>query len=161
MNRPVRKGVSSLVDLALYRHISRRTGRIPQDESPAPPPRLRDSFLDTISTDHPYYDELIDDPVRLGLRMSSSQGDAPQHTVKIYLSTASLVIVPRILLKQWEGQVLEHCGRAALRSITVGKELPTLREVMNADVSSNFQVVCETRILTKSVARVGRADHRR
>lgn len=144
-------GAPSLIDISLHRHVSRRSCRLPQggSSSSVAPPRLRDTFLDTISSDYPFYDEIIDDPMRLGLRTSSAHDHSHHHTIRIYLSTASLIIVPRLLLKQWEGQVHEHCGRGALRCITVGKELLTLEEVMQADVSIRILLAGESPIADK------------
>lgn len=128
--------MATLVDLALHRHLSYRSGRLPEATLGTELPPLHESFLYTLANDHPFYSETIDVHDRDGLRPSSSRDRQRDYQIKIYLSTATLIIVPRLLLKQWQGEIEKHFRKGALKYITVGNDLPSRDEVLKSDVSS-------------------------
>ncbi|KAJ9102438.1 hypothetical protein QFC21_002838 [Naganishia friedmannii] len=53
---------------------------------------------------------------------------------KIYLSCATLVIVPRLLVKQWEGEIVKHFTKGSLKCFSVHQELPSRDEVLASDI---------------------------
>lgn len=127
-----REGVAPLTDLALHRHVSSRSERLPI--SSALPP-LRDSFLHTLAASHPHYYETVGSRDCGGLRALSDRDRHRDDTIKVYLSTATLIIVPRLLLKQWEGEIKKHFVEGALIYIVVERDLPSRDQVMKSDVS--------------------------
>lgn len=129
------KGVPPLANLAMNRHLETRSARISHDGYMDAHPLLRPNFLENFANDAPFYLEYTGNAERGCARTSVKGETRDQETIKIYLSTASLVIVPRLLLKQWEAEIKKHFKQDALKYIVVGENLPSRDEVMRSDVS--------------------------
>jgi hypothetical protein len=55
----------------------------------------------------------------------------------MYLSTATLVVVPKHLVVQWQGEIMKHCKDEAVRVLRVGREWPDVRTLASEyDVSA-------------------------
>ncbi|KAJ9107887.1 hypothetical protein QFC19_002630 [Naganishia cerealis] len=137
----------TLSSLALHRHISCRSTHI--DEALPLPERAREA----LKTDLPFYYQYPEQD--LNCRRSATQSGANQSKSagkKIYLSCASLVVVPRLLVKQWQGEIAKHFEEGSLVYITVGEKLPTKEEVLRSHVSFRFTYMVHPTVLTQLIA---------
>jgi hypothetical protein len=131
----VRIGVPTLSVLAMNRHLTTRAARISHDNPTDAHPLLHPDFLENFATDAPFYLEYTGNKEPDCYRAAISNYGPKPEVKKIYLSTASLIIVPRLLLKQWEAEIKKHFRKDALKYIVVGADLPSRDEVMGCDVS--------------------------
>ncbi|KAJ9121638.1 hypothetical protein QFC22_002258 [Naganishia vaughanmartiniae] len=125
---------TTLADFALHRHLSSRSTNVPASQPL--PVESRNAFDNNL----PFYYKY---PGRdESCRRSTTRpmdGERTSLGKKIYLSCASLVIVPRLLRKQWEGEIDKHFTEGSLKCISVHQELPSRDEVLASDVGSLSQ----------------------
>ena len=64
--------------------------------------------------------------------------DVPE---RVYLSKATLIVVPEILIEQWLQEIEKHVEPGSLSVLKVDGELPSVQKLLEYDVSS-FPVQC-------------------
>ena len=60
--------------------------------------------------------------------------DRPPDIQKIYLANTTLIVVPKMLVDQWEHEVAKHVEESALNVLVVRREMPGIKALMGYDV---------------------------
>ena len=100
--------------------------------------QLPDHLWETLMENHPFYHDFERMPANASPRR---QGIA-RGPRKVYLTSATLVIVPRAILEQWNVEINKHCEGGSIRhlSLDIGakyRPMPSAQELASMyDVSS-------------------------
>jgi hypothetical protein len=85
-----------------------------------------------------------------------------QDTKRIYLANTTLVVVPGILVQQWQHEMEKHLIEGALRVRVIGKEdMPDITELIKYDVSNTVLYGPNCCTVHKLIPPIGPSDGRR
>lgn len=90
------------------------------------------SLLDAVQQNTPFYYHYEDEPLEV-LRASRNRKKSPIPK-KMYLSSATLVIVPPTLYNQWANEINKHCDDSVTGRVykATNRPLPSARELASA-----------------------------
>ncbi|KAF9014155.1 hypothetical protein BDQ17DRAFT_1536631 [Cyathus striatus] len=132
-------------------------------------PDLRTPSGEAIKHNVPFYHHYLEEPTnrerehRAGFSYSYKKSTEGQGPRIMYLSGATLVVVPGNLFSQWAREIVKHCedGRIRVLTLTSGTKMPDVKELAGMydivlmtytryTAEANFSAVQSTSISTRS-----------
>ena len=130
-------GFPSLVEILT--HFIRTSPGLPPGVNESLQERLPDHLWESLMENQPFYHVFE----RMPATMSPRRKPLNRGPRKVYLTSATLVIVPRAILEQWNAEIHKHCEDGSIRHISLdigpkSRPLPSAQTLASMyDVSSN------------------------
>jgi SNF2-related domain len=108
---------------------------------------LPDHLWESIAENHPFYHVFE----RLPASLSSRRRYLDRGPRKVYLTSATLIIVPRAILEQWNSEINKHCEAGSIRHISLDIG-PKARPMPSAPILASMYdvglvaILCLTRL---------------
>lgn len=135
-HKPIRKSIGSLVDMAASCAMRHAVSWRPYFESYGNQDLEFKNCIKAMEQ-HPghYFIPASEPPLRAKLRRSKRPFQTPMPSIKkVFLSSASIVVVPNNLVVQWQQEIQKHTEKLKLLVIDKKDEIPFIGSLLNLDI---------------------------